>query len=297
MKKTWWMREYLVELAEHLHTLSKNPSSTGRLNLTPSNLDQASTYSVCQNSLTYISETLQQVDSLRRSLKQANADNETLREQCKRVEGKLREANLDASKARLGQARAYADAQSRSERTQTLEGELEVVRGDVEAAKLTAEARAVAAEQRLALVEAEKDNMVNVLEEQLELVRGACAQSHAELQAVEEQGLGSPRAACERGDTSPMHRDDSARYAEGTNCSVCDANLGRTHMNPRHHCKICCKSVCATCSPSAVRFPQGLMRVCTPCVSTAFSIVGNSFALQASHQVDPPSFCILREGD
>merc|ERR1719433_2450569 len=40
-------------------------------------------------------------------------------------------------------------------------------------------------------------------------------------------------------------------------------------LNPRHHCRICAKSVCSSCSPSTIKLQseKSLQRVCTPCVA------------------------------
>lgn len=53
------------------------------------------------------------------------------------------------------------------------------------------------------------------------------------------------------------------------NCSVCGAQLGKRRLNPRHHCRICGRCVCGSCSPSSVQIQgrEGLQRVCTPCVN------------------------------
>lgn len=50
-------------------------------------------------------------------------------------------------------------------------------------------------------------------------------------------------------------------------CTECGANLGKRHLNPRHHCHVCKNAVCSTCSPSLLKLsgeeiPQ---RVCNPC--------------------------------
>lgn len=50
-------------------------------------------------------------------------------------------------------------------------------------------------------------------------------------------------------------------------CSLCQAKLGKRHMNPRHHCRRCGKCVCSSCSPNTVQIdgipkPQ---RVCKNC--------------------------------
>lgn len=44
-------------------------------------------------------------------------------------------------------------------------------------------------------------------------------------------------------------------------CIVCDAQLGKRHFNPRHHCHFCSSPVCGACS--------SIPRVCRPCSSAA----------------------------
>lgn len=53
-----------------------------------------------------------------------------------------------------------------------------------------------------------------------------------------------------------------------TVCSVCDAALGKRRLRPRHHCRICCRSVCARCSSSTVQLEghQTPQRACSLCV-------------------------------
>jgi len=57
-------------------------------------------------------------------------------------------------------------------------------------------------------------------------------------------------------------------WAEAASCAVCNAELGKRKLNPRHHCRICGKSVCSLCSPSTIKFEgeKSLQRACTPCV-------------------------------
>ncbi|CAE8695524.1 unnamed protein product, partial [Polarella glacialis] len=56
---------------------------------------------------------------------------------------------------------------------------------------------------------------------------------------------------------------------EGERCSLCEARLGKRRLNPRHHCRICNRCVCAACSPGSVPLKgvSGLHRACSACLS------------------------------
>jgi len=56
---------------------------------------------------------------------------------------------------------------------------------------------------------------------------------------------------------------------EADNCALCEKVFGKRLLRPRHHCRICCRSVCGACSPSTVRLQevQQLQRVCSQCVA------------------------------
>jgi len=56
-------------------------------------------------------------------------------------------------------------------------------------------------------------------------------------------------------------------------CAVCDTTLGKRHMRPRHHCRLCGASVCANCSRSSVQLHGSgspPLRACVTCVSVYF---------------------------
>jgi len=57
-------------------------------------------------------------------------------------------------------------------------------------------------------------------------------------------------------------------WTEDSACAVCGLELGKRKLRPRHHCRICWRSVCSNCSPSSVQLvgEKVLQRVCNPCV-------------------------------
>jgi len=60
-----------------------------------------------------------------------------------------------------------------------------------------------------------------------------------------------------------------AAWEENTpNCGVCQKVLGKRYMTRRHHCRMCGKCVCSSCSPSTVELDghEGAQRVCSQCV-------------------------------
>lgn len=63
----------------------------------------------------------------------------------------------------------------------------------------------------------------------------------------------------------------TAGWSEESTCHVCSAVLSKRRLNPKHHCRVCNKTVCGACSPSSVwlESENGLQRVCNPCVRNA----------------------------
>lgn len=52
-----------------------------------------------------------------------------------------------------------------------------------------------------------------------------------------------------------------------TTCNICNKQLGKRYARPRHHCRICHRSVCNSCSPNRIQFAigQDAERACTQC--------------------------------
>lgn len=65
----------------------------------------------------------------------------------------------------------------------------------------------------------------------------------------------------------------TTRWADrSAECHVCFSLLGKRYFNPRHHCRVCEKSICAACSPSRVQLdPRDQpARVCSTCASRIY---------------------------
>eukprot|EP00933_Yihiella_yeosuensis_P047929 TRINITY_DN4391_c1_g1_i7.p1 TRINITY_DN4391_c1_g1~~TRINITY_DN4391_c1_g1_i7.p1 ORF type:complete len:312 (-),score=29.63 TRINITY_DN4391_c1_g1_i7:333-1268(-) len=85
-----------------------------------------------------------------------------------------------------------------------------------------------------------------------------------------------PRSTAEPPDGLPARADSTATsfFSPGNQsntCGVCFCALGKRHLNPRHHCRLCAKAVCSQCSPCVVSIPGqiGVHRACIPCASRA----------------------------
>mmetsp|Transcript_14935 Transcript_14935/g.41281 ORF Transcript_14935/g.41281 Transcript_14935/m.41281 type:complete len:875 (-) Transcript_14935:68-2692(-) len=86
--------------------------------------------------------------------------------------------------------------------------------------------------------------------------------------------VGSPQAARRSmssfgSDMSSPEKTGGATWEENArNCSLCGAKLGKRHLTPRHHCRICGRCICAACSPNVVQL-QGQstpQRACKECI-------------------------------
>ncbi|CAK9021413.1 unnamed protein product [Durusdinium trenchii] len=61
--------------------------------------------------------------------------------------------------------------------------------------------------------------------------------------------------------------EEDRRFQNADVCAVCSAALGKRWMRPRHHCRVCSQSVCASCSPSTIQLmSEGLQRTCKTCI-------------------------------
>jgi len=60
-------------------------------------------------------------------------------------------------------------------------------------------------------------------------------------------------------------------WVDTTSCFICNSQLGKRRLVPRHHCRLCGRCVCAGCSPHLVKLPgsREAQRVCTHCISDA----------------------------
>lgn len=52
-------------------------------------------------------------------------------------------------------------------------------------------------------------------------------------------------------------------------CGICNAALGKRNLRRRHHCRVCGRCICSTCSPNFVELPsmRGSQRVCILCIA------------------------------
>jgi len=72
-----------------------------------------------------------------------------------------------------------------------------------------------------------------------------------------------------------------AAWEEDTShCGVCQKVLGKRYLRRRHHCRMCGKCVCSSCSPSTIELDghEGAQRVCSQCVG----VIQASAAMQVS---------------
>jgi len=60
----------------------------------------------------------------------------------------------------------------------------------------------------------------------------------------------------------PLQIVPRSRWEMDSCCSLCGKKLGKRFLRPRHHCRVCGRSVCARCSPGTLE----LERACTACV-------------------------------
>uniref|UniRef100_A0A7S1A1Y3 FYVE-type domain-containing protein n=1 Tax=Noctiluca scintillans TaxID=2966 RepID=A0A7S1A1Y3_NOCSC len=68
--------------------------------------------------------------------------------------------------------------------------------------------------------------------------------------------------------------EEPANWAELTCCAICDTNLGKRRLKPRHHCRVCGNTVCDKCSKSSVTLDGkvGLQRACNHCAGSLWKL-------------------------
>lgn len=92
------------------------------------------------------------------------------------------------------------------------------------------------------------------------------------------------------------------KFDESSNCAICNSELGKRKMNPRHHCRFCGSSVCGKCSPSRVqlegrKIPQRTCIACARIIPAANKVkdqlnwIVKKF--QTSHSMESPSPAIV----
>eukprot|EP00928_Gymnodinium_smaydae_P013909 TRINITY_DN15043_c1_g1_i1.p2 TRINITY_DN15043_c1_g1~~TRINITY_DN15043_c1_g1_i1.p2 ORF type:complete len:330 (+),score=74.49 TRINITY_DN15043_c1_g1_i1:63-992(+) len=64
-------------------------------------------------------------------------------------------------------------------------------------------------------------------------------------------------------------------WANAEQCGVCGVRLGKRLLRPRHHCRLCARSVCGACSRSSLRVEGSWFRqrACVPCVASMQRVV------------------------
>eukprot|EP00927_Polykrikos_kofoidii_P049127 TRINITY_DN43251_c0_g1_i1.p1 TRINITY_DN43251_c0_g1~~TRINITY_DN43251_c0_g1_i1.p1 ORF type:complete len:462 (-),score=66.24 TRINITY_DN43251_c0_g1_i1:104-1489(-) len=71
------------------------------------------------------------------------------------------------------------------------------------------------------------------------------------------------------------------------NCSICELKFSKRALRVRHHCRMCGRCICSSCSPSTLQIKNvGLVRTCNVCVDTAFA--GRLPLTNAFVAADPP---------
>lgn len=73
---------------------------------------------------------------------------------------------------------------------------------------------------------------------------------------------------------SPEKLAGKDAWANAQLCAICKVVFSKARLKPRHHCRICGRSVCASCSPSSVQLEgyKKMERACTPCVANAAKV-------------------------
>jgi len=73
---------------------------------------------------------------------------------------------------------------------------------------------------------------------------------------------------------------------DGASCSICQRRIGKRVLNRRHHCRMCGRCVCSSCSPSMVQLDpkSGPQRMCVLCVDGAFGSKGAAVEVDLSDE-------------
>uniref|UniRef100_A0A7S1A5S4 FYVE-type domain-containing protein n=1 Tax=Noctiluca scintillans TaxID=2966 RepID=A0A7S1A5S4_NOCSC len=70
------------------------------------------------------------------------------------------------------------------------------------------------------------------------------------------------------------HAQSNIGDEDASQCKYCGAQLGKRHLNPRHHCRVCGAACCGQCTPNQLKLDglKGTARACIQCVATAIKM-------------------------
>jgi len=81
-------------------------------------------------------------------------------------------------------------------------------------------------------------------------------------------------------------------------CSICGDRIGKRVLKPRHHCRVCGRCVCASCTPNSLQQKGKQHRVCNCCINSiengtrfqdALVRIGDNLSSLARYSPDPVS--------